>query len=139
MFFKTDVVRNVTIFKGKHLLCSLFFFLTAYNFILTSSQNRPLHKCFPENIAKLLQTAFFIEHSGGCFCQFDKVTFQWEVSANLLLLIKTKNKGYFLLKRFVDLFRVRYFHIISRSHSNTLLLINLNGEFPFTATCSEKY
>ena len=45
-------------------------------------------------------------------------------SVDLLFLIKN-NVGWFLLKRLVDLVRVRYAHIISRNHSNTLLLINL--------------
>ena len=39
----------------------------------------------------------------------------------LSLFNQKHNVGWFLLKRFVDLFRVRY---ISRSHSNTFLLIN---------------
>ena len=37
-----------------------------------------------------------------------------------LLLIKN-NVGWFLLQRFLDRFRVRYLHIISRNHSNKLL------------------
>ena len=41
-----------------------------------------------------------------------------------LLLIK-KDVRWFPLKRFVDLVRVRYLQVISRNHSNTLLLINL--------------
>ena len=36
--------------------------LTAFNFTLPSSQKRLQHKCFPENIAKFLRTAFFIQH-----------------------------------------------------------------------------
>ena len=40
--------------------------------------------------------------------------------------------GWFLLKRFVHLFRVSYFHIISRNHSNTLFLFNLQK----TKTCT---
>ena len=47
------------------------------------------------------------------------------------LLDQTKNKGWFLLKRFVDLVRVCYLHIISRNHYNTLLLLNLQK----TKTC----
>ena len=45
-------------------------------------------------------------------------------SVDLLFLIKN-NMGWFLLKSFVDMVRVRYFHIISRNHSNMLLLISL--------------
>ena len=44
-------------------------------------------------------------------------------SVDLLFLIKS-NVGWFLLKR-VDLVIVRYLHIISRNHSNRLLLTNL--------------
>ena len=44
-------------------------------------------------------------------------------SVDLLFLIKN-NMVWFLLKRFVDMVKVRYFHIISRNHSNTLLLIS---------------
>ena len=63
MFFKTGVSRNVTIFRGKHLCWSLFLIkLQAWDFISTLSQKRLQHKCFPENIAKILQTTFFIEH-----------------------------------------------------------------------------
>ena len=36
--------------------------LTAFNFTSPSSQKRLQHKCFPENIAKFLRTAFFIQH-----------------------------------------------------------------------------
>ena len=43
---------------------------------------------------------------------------------DLLFLTKIK-VGWFLLKRFVDLIKARYLCIISRNHSNTLLLINL--------------
>ena len=39
------------------------------------------------------------------------------------LLNQKHNVGWFLLKRLADLFRVRY--IISKNHSNTFLLINL--------------
>ena len=55
--------------------------------------------------------------------QFDKVTVQYWVSADLLFLIKKNNVGWFLLKSFVYLFRVCC--IISRNYSYTFLLINL--------------
>ena len=62
VFFKTSVIKNVTIFTEKHLCWSLFFNkvagLKAYNFI----KKRLWHRCFPVNMAKLLRTAFFIEH-----------------------------------------------------------------------------
>ena len=80
------------------------------------------------NIAKFLKIVFLIENSNGCFFQFDKVTVQHWASVNLLLLIKNQ-LGWFLLKRFVDL---RVCYIITKNHSNTFLLINLQK----TKTCS---
>ena len=44
-------------------------------------------------------------------------------SLDLLFLIK-HNTGWFLLKRLVNLVRVRYLQISCRNHSNTLLWIN---------------
>ena len=60
-----------------------------------------------------------------------------------------KHVGWFLLRSFLNLVRVWSLHIISRSHPNTFLLAMsvkksgyifsvVSGEFPFTATCSEK-
>ena len=46
------------------------------------------------------------------------------------LLNQTYYVGWFLLKKFVDLVRVCYLHIISRNYSNTLLLINLQKTCP---------
>ena len=67
MLFKIGVVRNVTIFWHKHVCWSLFLMKlqglrACCNFISTSSQKRLQHKCFSENIAKYLQTAFSLEH-----------------------------------------------------------------------------
>ena len=45
-------------------------------------------------------------------------------SADLFFLIKY-NVEWLLLKRFAYLAIVRYLYVISRNHSNTLLLINL--------------
>ena len=81
MFFKTGVIRNFAIFIGKHQCWSLFLIkLQAFwVFISTLSKKRLQHKQF-----------FLYNTSGGCFCQFEKVTVQWWASANLLLLIKAK-------------------------------------------------
>ena len=84
-------------------------------------------------LGNFYETAFFVD-SRGCFCQFDKVTVQWWPSADLLFLIKTKNVGWFLLKRFADMVRKCYLHIICRNHSNTILLINLQK----TKTCPKQ-
>ena len=60
VFRKTDVLRNLTKFTGKHLCQSLFLNkvagLEASNFI------RLWHRCFPMNFVKFLRTPFFIEH-----------------------------------------------------------------------------
>ena len=79
-------------------------------------------RCYPVNIAKFLRTAFLQKTPGSYSFQFDKVTVQHWASADLSFLIKN-NVGWFLQKRFKDLFKVRY--IVSRNHSNTFLLINL--------------
>ena len=100
MFLKTGVVRNAAIFTGKHVL-SLFLITTLF-------QPRPKRDSntivFLRILGNFYETAFFVD-SRGCFCQFDKVTVQWWASADLLFLIKTKNVGWFLLKRFVDLIK----------------------------------
>ena len=60
-----------------------------------------------------------------------------------------KHVGWFLLRSFLNLVRAWSLHIISRNHPNTFLLVMsvkksgyiysvASGEFPFTATCSEK-
>ena len=85
------------------------------------------HRCFPVNIGKF-KNSIFIENLRWLFFQFDKVTIQHCASADLLFLIKN-NVGWFLLKRFVDLFRVCY--IISRNHSSRVLSMNLQE----TKTC----
>ena len=127
MFLKTGVVRNAAIFTGKHLSWSLFLIATLF-------QPRPKRHSntivFLWILGNFYETAFFVD-SRGCFCQFDKVTIQWWASADLLFLIKTKNVGWFLLKRFVDMVRKCYLHITCRNHSNTILLINLQK----TKTC----
>ena len=59
----------------------------------------------------------------GCFFLFDKV-----LSISQPLLNQKYNVGWFLPKRFIDLFRVCY--IISRNHSSTFMLINLQKTKP---------
>ena len=51
MFFKKGVLKNFTKFTEKHLCWILFFIKLQFQ-----------HRCFPVNVAKLLRTAFFIEH-----------------------------------------------------------------------------
>ena len=48
-----------------------------------------------------------------------------------------KNIGWFLLMRFVDLVRLCHLHIISRNHSNTVLLMNMQKiNLPKVKYCS---
>ena len=69
-----------------------------------------------------------------CLCQLDKVTNCSVMSICRSSLLNQKhNVGWFPLKKFVDLFRVCCLHIISRNHSNRLLLINLQKK-----TCPKK-
>ena len=43
---------------------------------------------FSHECCKIFKSSIFIENSGGCFFQFDKVTVQYWASADLLVLIK---------------------------------------------------
>ena len=52
MFFKIDVLKIFAIFAGKHQDLQA----------CKSIKKRLQHKCFPVNIAKILRTAFFMEH-----------------------------------------------------------------------------
>ena len=71
MLFKIGILKIFTIFTGKYLCWSLILIklqacatLLKGNFSssATSLDLTQKHKCFPVNIAKLLRTAFFIEH-----------------------------------------------------------------------------
>ena len=50
MFYKTDALKNLAIFTGKHL-CWRFF-------LINSIKKRLQHRCFPVNIAECLSIAF---------------------------------------------------------------------------------
>ena len=102
MFFKIGVLRNSPVFTGKHVCWSLF--------LIQFQALRPA-QVFSSEYCEIFTNSFFY--------RTPRVT-----SADLLFLIKN-NAGWFLLKRFVDLVRVRYLEIIIRNHSSTLLLINL--------------
>ena len=84
-----DVIRNVAIFTRKHLCCSLFLIKlqAGLKFYFNLDPKESSTQVIPVKIAKFLQTAFLLNTSGGCFCQFDKVTVQWWASADLLFLI----------------------------------------------------
>ena len=57
MFFKTGVLKNFTIFTGKHLCWSLFS-IKSQDWRLPSSLKKTLqHRCFPMNITRFIKTA----------------------------------------------------------------------------------
>ena len=60
IFFKIGVLKNLAIFKGKHLCCSLFFKKVAGLTPAILLKNRLQHRCFLGNIEKFLRTAFYI-------------------------------------------------------------------------------
>ena len=76
------------------------------------------HRYFLDNIAKFLKIAFFTER-----IQFDaafvSLIKQMFIISNCRssLLNQKHNMEWFLLLRFVDVFRVCYLHIIARNHS----------------------
>ena len=57
-FFKIDVLKNFTMFTGKHPCWSLFLIKLTKFFIIKRLQ----HSCFLFNIAKFSRTPFFTEH-----------------------------------------------------------------------------
>ena len=121
IFFKTGVIRNFAIFTGKHLCWSLF--LIKNSFISTLFQKRLQHRWFLWKLWNFYEHLLLCNTSGDCLCQFDK---ELLYDGHLPIFSKTKYVGLFLLKRFVDLVRVCYLHVISRNRSSTLSLINLH-------------
>ena len=53
MLFKIGVLKNFTIFTGKHLV---------WSHVLVNFIERHQHRCFPVNIAEFLRIAIFTEH-----------------------------------------------------------------------------
>ena len=57
MFLKIDILKNFAIFtEKKYVLKSL------YNKVAGPATFLNRNRCFPVNVAKVLRTAFFIEH-----------------------------------------------------------------------------
>ena len=79
-----------------------------------------------------VRRCFFVIVAGLRACNYLKETSTQVFSCEYCeiftksFFIENLNKGWFLLKRFVDLVIVRYLHIISRNHSNILLLRKQN-------------
>ena len=64
VFYKKDVLRNFTTFKGEHLCQSLFFNKAASLRPATLLKKRLGHRCFPVNFAKFPRTLFLQSTSG---------------------------------------------------------------------------
>ena len=88
-------------------------------------KRRLQHMCFPMNIAKCLRTVFFKEQLRWLFLSV------WYSNCSVFgiyrpsLLNQKYDRGWFLIKLFVDLVRIRFSHIINVNCSNMNLLINL--------------
>ena len=96
IFFKTGAIRNFAKCTGKHLCWSLFLIKLQAGLQLYFNlvPKETWTQVIPVKIAKFLRAAFsFWNTSGGCFCQFDNLTVQCRVSADLLFLIKNKMHG----------------------------------------------
>ena len=124
MFFKTIVARNFAIFAGKHLCWSLFSIKN--NFISTFCYKRLQHSwfLFCENCEIFMNTFFYGTCLVAVFVSLIKNCSMMDI-CRFSLLNQKQYVGWFLLKKFVDLVRVCYVHVISRNHSSMLSLINL--------------
>ena len=74
MFFKVGVLKNLAIFKGKHLFLSRF--LIKLQTLLKRDSNT--NRCFPVNVAKFLRRPFITEHLWWLLLSFvcDHVLFE---------------------------------------------------------------
>ena len=117
LFSEAGVIENCAIHRKTSMLKSLF------NFISTSSQKGLQHRLFLWKLWNFYEQLFLWNTSGGCSCQFDKVTVQWwtSASANLLFLIKNKICGIVSTKKVCRSLRVCYLLIISSKHFNTFI------------------
>ena len=82
MFFKTGVIRNFTIFTGKHYGLQLYFNLIPKE---TSTQ---VFSC--EYCKKFYGQLFLQNTSCGCFCQFDKILAVLFYLQRLFILVHLK-------------------------------------------------
>ena len=113
MFIKIGSLRNFVILTGKQLCWSLFLI--------------KLQALRPATLFKRhLNTGSLLWISRNFYKQF---FYRTPPIAAFIILINNHcqehDVGWSLLKAFVDLLRVCYLDIISRNHSNALLLINL--------------
>ena len=126
MFFKIGVLKKFA--TVKHQCWSPFLIKLKKEEIPTQVFSSEHYEIFKNSFLYRATT------SSGCFSQFDKVTNYLVLGICWPSLVNQKyNVGWFLLKRFVHLHRACSLHIISRNHSNTLLLINMQK----ARTCSK--
>ena len=122
MFFKIGVLKNFAIFAGKHLCWSCFLMkLQAWRsaILFKRDSNTGVFLWILQNFQEQL---FWRASTNGCFSVSNhKVSNKyWAYFLN-----QKHDVGWFLLRRFVDLVRLYSLLIISRNHSNTFLLLDL--------------
>ena len=110
MFFKIGVLKNFA--TAKHQRWSLF--------LKKLKKEEAPTQVFSYKHYEIFKNSFLYRTttSGGCFCQFDKVT-----NCSVLGICRHKhnqkdNMGWLFLKRCVHLCRAFSLHIVSKSHSN---------------------
>ena len=117
MFFKTGVLKNFA--KVKHLCWSVF--------LIKTKKKEASTQMLSCNYCKIVKNSFLyraITTSDGCFYQFGKVANCSVLGLCPPSLINQKlSVGWFLLKRFVHLYRACSLHITSRNYSKAFLLI----------------
>ena len=92
---KQYVLRNLAKFTGKHLRQSLFFNKVAAT--ATLLKKRLLHRCFPVNFAKFLQTPFSQKTSGRLLLYFEKNTLTYLRKNSRLMSIVIVNLRVFIV------------------------------------------
>ena len=107
MLFKIVVLKNFTIFTGKHLRWILFLITLqaqACNFVKKRLQRR----CFPVNIGKFSRATFSQITSGGCFFSYNSslmvISFDFRFS---VLLIQEIAGHRYLLRIFSIIFTLQ--------------------------------
>ena len=94
MFFKIGAIKNLVIFTERHMCWNNF------------TKKRPQNRIFPVNIAKLLRTAFFIEH-----CQWLLLNIYTEpltLFSNFALSSFFHFPIFFFLLMFTNIYRMTY-------------------------------
>ena len=122
MFFKIGVLKNFAIFPRKHLCQSYFLIkLQAWRSVTLLKRDSNTGVFLPV-LWNFSERLFWRTSANRYFCTSNhKVSNKYWSS----LLNQKYKMGWFLLRRFVDLFRVYSLLIISRNHSSMFLLLDL--------------